>query len=380
MKKNLFFVALAAIALASCSSDDVLVDENVAQENQTEIGFSTFANSQTRAADNSSSATLKALDTHHTSFDVWGYKTVNSTESNVFVQQQVNYASSAWSYTPARYWDKSATKYEFYAAAPHSANWSISSKKLTYSGLALTGATLAEVEYAKNAVDANASFNSVEAGHDLMISHDITNHTDYTGTKVNLEFDHILSRLNIGVAKKAGMTEDVYLNSITLYNHMSTGTFTESTSDAINTGSIARWASSVPYTSGVGYTEGENVSGYKLPDAASKYAYVYQSLIIPQTMSYETDIKLDGSNIVAASSKPYLKLVYTIKYSDDAYETFTYYYNIADMFNGSESSDVTFYEGWQNNLNITISPTKIDFDAQVYEWVNKTNSDVNVTE
>lgn len=36
--------------------------------------------------------------------------------------------------------------------------------------------------------------------------------------------------------------------------------------------------------------------------------------------------------------------------------------------------DIKFYEGWQNNLWITINPTAIIFDADVYQWADKLNN------
>ena len=40
--------------------------------------------------------------------------------------------------------------------------------------------------------------------------------------------------------------------------------------------------------------------------------------------------------------------------------------------------DITFCEGWQNNLWITIKPTTIQFAADVYEWATKTEHDIEV--
>lgn len=40
--------------------------------------------------------------------------------------------------------------------------------------------------------------------------------------------------------------------------------------------------------------------------------------------------------------------------------------------------DLNFNEGWQNTLNIIISPVAILFDADVYEWVTDKEADVTV--
>ena len=40
--------------------------------------------------------------------------------------------------------------------------------------------------------------------------------------------------------------------------------------------------------------------------------------------------------------------------------------------------DITFCEGWQNNLWITIDPILILFEADVYEWATKTEHDLKI--
>lgn len=401
MNKKLYFLAAASLVFAACSNE-VLVEDIESPE--VAIGFDTYSPTMTKAdgAENSTSTTKQALETHHESFRVWGYKTVNGTESSVFkAEQEVTATKNEgtldgnWTYSPNRYWDKSASSYAFYAVAPYSTSWSFdaTSKKVKYENFSLGGKTLDVAEKAKNAVDANASFKSLNSTDvDLMLAHDVTGYTSYTSTTVNLEFDHILSRFNIGVAQ-AKVDEQIYLNSITLYNHKSNGTFDESLAAASTDGSIARWATAPTeqtyYTSGVGYSTSAGVSGLSLTKIAGttiadsdKFKYVYQGLVIPQDMAFQA-VTLDGhytkeSNSVTldGDAAPYLKIVYTVKYDDTNNETFTYYYNIANMF--SKTDKVTFCEGFQNNLNILISPTLIQFDAEVYEWVTKESNDVVV--
>jgi len=413
MNKNLFFVAAAALAFAACSQSETLIDETESPE--VAIGFDTYTPTMTRAddkADNSTSTSLKALEDHHESFRVWGFKyigTTNATEKSVFLDKQTvtatknssNQLDGNWTYTPGRYWDKSADHYTFYAAAPYSDNWELvgdakTTRTIKYQKFALGGQSLGAAEYEKNGVDANASFKSLnETDVDLMLAHDVPSHKTYTSDAVNLQFDHILSRLNIGVAK-ADVSEKIYLNSITLVGHKSNGTFVEGTTvDA--SGTIARWATDLganqttyALNDKIGYhpTDATELKAYDgTTDGKKKYNYVYQGLIIPQEVAVQSDLKLDGSNLGTTPS-PYLKLVYTVEYkaasgTDPAVtEEFTYFYNLAYLFTKSSASataaNFKFCEGYQNNLNILISPAKINFDAQVYEWATKQSSDYTV--
>jgi len=371
MRKSFFTITAAALILTGCAQNEMLIESN--DSNLVEIGFETYADVQTKA-ENSSATGKNALSTYHTTFDVWGYKNGVAAGDgvDVFVKVPVTYASSAWSYgTTKRYWDKSASGYDFYAAAPANDAWTFDkdTRKLSYDNYSLTGATID----ASATIDNAAVFSDV----DLMISTDVNGYNKYTSDRVGLVFNHILSRFNIGVKKDASVTEVVKLKSIKVYNMKSNGSFNEASAsgDALSAGTIARWGnatSPATFTIGVGYSTETTVT--------EDVNYVYQALCIPQAVGEEA-VNLNGLdsaadaengvaavNAVSATSKPYFVIEYTL----DG-EAFKYYYNLADVFNGSSSTaDVNFCEGWQNNLIITIKPAAIEFDAEVYEWVNKT--------
>ena len=273
-----------------------------------------------------------------------------------------------WTYTPLVFWDKSATSYSFNAAAPAGLSWAFADDKISLDNFSVDGATIA----ASAAIDPKAVFGE----KDIMISEDIDAYTNFTSAPVNLSFIHLLSRLNIGVAKSASLSGHVVkLNSITVYNLNSNGKFDESTAATNSTpGGYARWsapdAGQSYFTSGNGYST-ETV-------LTTDFNYVYQTLAIPQKVDYEAGILLNGSN-VSTTSKPYLKISYSIYNGETKLDDYNYTYNLADMFNGDgQITDVTFGEGWMNTLKITINPVAIDFDADVYEWAPVTPVEVNV--
>ena len=344
-----------------------------------------------------------------------------------------------WTYSPLVFWDKSATRYDFYAAAPANLSWvwDNTNKKLSLDNFSVDGVTID----ASPTVDPKAYFGP----QDIMISQDIDNYTTYTSTPVNLSFIHLLSRLNIGVRKDATTLSGhiVKLKSITVYRLNSNGKFTESAEAATNTtpGGVARWgapsAGQEYFTDGKGYSSETTVT--------TDFNYVYQALAIPQIVEYASGISLNGTN-AAASEKPYLNISYEIwvKYTAeeaaaynvtldgaiasgttltdeqaglvnavvgaDTYsegqqiseahandynatlsghkttnderklDDYSYTYNLADMFNEDTDNDIIFGEGWMNTLNITIKPTAIDFDAVVYEWAEANNVEVEVPE
>jgi len=368
MKKNLFFIAAAAIAFAACSNEEILVDNEIQGGTEQAIGFGTYAGKATRA-ENSTASYNDDLSAHHTNFAVWGYK--NTEKAKVFNNQTVEYkvwsgSDKTWNYTPLRYWDKAATTYYYYAAAPQTdengatVGWSfqgtendakddqnghsfkLENATLYGSNLSANADATTGKSYTTTYVESfiNAPKIAIDATNkkqdiDYMIAEPKSVGTaNFTSSPVELKFIHILSRLNVTIKK--GTTLDaaavVTLKSLEVVNLNSVGTFTESSNGATSArpGANDRWSAQ-----GTQYT----LSSIQNYEVTSDAAYVLQSLVIPQTVACETEaVKLDGSNLNATESsrKPYLKIVYTID-PDGAStavgeETYTAYYNLAAVF------------------------------------------------
>ena len=404
--KKYISLAIAAVTMVGCSNE-ILIDDAKNEVKEVGIGFSTFTDLATKA-ENSGATAKNGLETYHSDFKVWGSKYVGGTETPVFTAQVVTNkaTNSDWEYTPIRFWDKSATEYDFYAAAPANLSWSWdnTTKKLSLTDFAVDGLNIAKPKTGNDnpnpEIDNAAKFND----KDIMISNDVNNHTAYTNDAVNLTFNHILSRLNIGVKKGTNLDGFVVkLNSIKVYNMKSNGTFTEGANlgtDVLASGTVKRWSGSTStFTDGVGY---ETVT-----EVTSDLNYVYQGLVIPQTVAVET-VALDGKahdavgtvgetgyvpaiNAVSATSAPYLVISYEI-WTKEVAETaetpavpsakvdgYVYNYNLANIFNGTSNDDaIAFNEGWQNTLKITINPVAILFDADVYEWDTNKNVEVEI--
>ena len=109
MKRYITIVAVAIAAL-SCSKT-----YDVNPTSQKGIGFGTWAENLSRARTQGSSTFASGDD-----FAVYGSKTVTSPSSTttVFDDVTVSYNGTAWSYSPARFWDPSTDSYTFYAVSP----------------------------------------------------------------------------------------------------------------------------------------------------------------------------------------------------------------------------------------------------------------------
>lgn len=108
--KKLFIMGLAAmgLALTACNSDETV---EVAKGNA--IGFKTFVNNSTRAANDVTTDNLE-------SFKVWGLMNKDNQTGTPFVAKEVTKGTNGWSYQTPVYWEKGYA-YSFVALAPNNA-------------------------------------------------------------------------------------------------------------------------------------------------------------------------------------------------------------------------------------------------------------------
>ena len=457
MKKYLFILATAAI-VASCSDLDTF-KKDIQNGNNEAISFASYSQPATRA-ENSNATHTWDFFTHHTTFEVWGYK--NTEADAVFSRDVVTVAEAVspatgytYTYSPLRYWDKAATTYYFYAAAPSNANWvftgvdDIASQNTGYftTTSTLTGSNLISTPGA----DLLNSFKDATDKDKLIAEPCSVDKAKFGIEPVQLNFIHILSKLNVSIKKDNAKlaSQTVTLKSIEINNLYNKASFDESTIDAnLANGSNARWTKDNEATN-VSYTFNTD------NEIAATKKYYIESLVIPQDAEVEL-VALDGKHhdavdavkyttlaaynaahendqlteeqwdalntdnqtwegyneavtddtkdvsdadefatllatlikepaieeidAISDSSKPYMKIVYTIKDGNNTAEQFTAYFNLATAFKGAaaQASTLSFYEGWQNTLNIIISPDVIEFSADVYEWSTKTEKDLTV--
>lgn len=119
--KKYIFLAVSALTLASCSSDDFLGDTpgNNSSYAQKAISFGGTTGKISRATEKTDGAAAEALGNN---FIVFGTKTKeDNTTQTVFNKYTVSYnATNKWTYANTvgqslKYWDYSASKYDFYA-------------------------------------------------------------------------------------------------------------------------------------------------------------------------------------------------------------------------------------------------------------------------
>ena len=379
MKKNYFLLAATTMMFAACAQSD-LVNEIAVEEIPQAIEFETFANKATRATENSEESYIENdLNNHHINFIVWGYKNISN--NKVFNGVTVSY-NNGWDYATESvdkvYWDKTATRYDFYAAAPAMAGFWTLNKNATENNNEDDYITTAQfVVTSHNAASyqattaATTSFKN-KGVTDLMIAAE--NYLekevgDVPANPVDLNFIHIFSRLNVTV--KASI-DNVTVKNITVGNIKSTGSFNESLSsgDDLVAGVYSRWTLETGQSEGVTVTptvDYTNTTAQQLTKNTSLIAI--EALVIPQSAGVET-VQLNSTDF-STYKQPYLYISYDING-----ENYTQAFNLADVFKGTATTAtaVAFNEGWQNTLNIIINPGTIEFEANVAAWDDNTTN------
>ena len=337
MKKSFIFLATAAVIFAACSETDTFRKD--VKDNNSEsgaIGFTSFTEKVTKAENSDALYTWTFFD-HQESFLVWARK-YNQPTNNIFddngTKVTITNEGSTYKYTyaPDRYWDKVAESYHFYAAAPAPADgsawsWKFVDDDITSSAtidkgyfkiennkFSLNGVNLQSVENAPAAqTTLKNSFKSATKGTakdiDLLIAAPcpVANsfYNKATPDAVNLNFIHILSKLNITISTTLASSGDnahvVDLLGFEVKNVPNTGSFDESSKELTPNKQI-RWTldnETTPSTTDIlTGIEAYDATTYTIDAtkkvdvpyttaAASAKKYIVESLIIPQAINYE---------------------------------------------------------------------------------------------
>ena len=216
MYKKIFMsiAAVAALTLVSCSSDDLNSLSDNSSKNEA-ISFDGYWGRSAVSVNGSRGSVInKAEDLQKVTegFGVFGnYSSTDGTTptygENWFKNQQVTYKTSAWTYTPVKYWLPKG-HIDFLAYAPYV-------EGTTLNGSSINFDVANKVAEQKDLLWANAANKTKE-------------NISSAGNKVKFQFAHALSRLGYTVKLKDAYSDaTITLNKITL-----AGSATESTKTA----------------------------------------------------------------------------------------------------------------------------------------------------
>lgn len=369
MRKSFLIIAAAAM-LASCWETEKIGKDYVNEENPTVIGFNTVSEKATRAT-----ASETDLEYYHNSFNVYSTKTSNNItdatpevvfdgnlEADLISFDSTRMAPNNWTYSPYRYWDKQAT-YAFVAVAPnskivkYSKSENVADNAGTFVTTNTTGYTLVGQNLQTSDAPADAEirkgFTGANGGDtDIMTSGKITRNGANPAEDVNLEFHHILAKLNIAIAKDPTFDNvKVIIRKVQVVGLDDNGTYYEGTSDT-----ESAWTSSK--VNDDYKLLWENANGIELPgstdEANGKKLYFIESLIMPQSIEQNVEKLIIDYTIVTETREE--KYNYELKFDDGQ--------NNKVFENFRERNNYT--------VSLTVRPNIITFDASATLWVDQT--------
>lgn len=212
MKKSIFILA-ATTLLIGCASNEI---KNDLEGNDAPINFTkTYIEKGTKAFQYGA-YDMSNFKTEGNTFAVFGFKTVAGKQSQVFGERQgedegvvVTYGTD-WTYSPLRYWDKTATKYDFYAYAPSSDKFTgtVALSSNSANAFSITGfkqgTTQAQLIDLMTDLTSKQGDNSVTQSSTKKIGQ---NDVEFT-------FSHILSNINVLMAISPELKSDSVLNPV----------------------------------------------------------------------------------------------------------------------------------------------------------------------
>lgn len=390
MRKSYFILAAVATILASCAENGKITNDLRSDENKAVIGFSNYAVKPTKAGTD--------LEDFHQTFVVYSTKVIEgeTTVQNVFgdaptasalaVEGTVctydadatNFYGSNWKYTGLRFWDTRA-KYDFIAYAPSAAPLKFQYKNaeakvqdadnkfVTTANVTLYGQNLQDGAQGTDA-EKNSGFTESDEDNkkdaDIMISNLVKDQDGrtYVATSpkkhVDLEFHHILSKLNVRIAKDQFLDNaKVEIKSVTLEGLKYAGEYGNTTK---NKWTASERAANSNYTLSFNYDEAaankminENYITV-LPESENntlKYKYFVESLVMPQTLPTTCDLTIKYDITVNEGT------------ADEHTES---YISVKDISDTNIFTD--FVDRYNYTLSIIIRPEVITFDATAAAW------------
>lgn len=350
MKKIMILAAIAAAAI-SCSKSFELTPTQEAP-----IGFGTWAETMTKA-------TVDNTFDQGATFKVWGFKTVNAANANVFNGVTVTKQTAdnnSWSYEGKKYWDLSATSYTFYAVSPAADGYNLD-----------TG---------NGAITTSPSIVFHGSDSDILVADKaVVQKTDGAGNfnsfgRVPLSFNHVAALLDVNVKASAGLIADqatVKVASIQIQNIDSKGTFIV---DANYTSApAAHWTTAQVAEAYVVDTfdqsEGTGTS-YELNTALGDASRTFINKLIVMPQVFRT----------SGTQKQQVSISYKIQYAGGEETVFSpaaYDLTMFDNLDNEVNTD-TKVTGWAPGKHyiytITIDANAINFTASIEGWGDPVNA------
>ena len=298
MKKNLLILAVAAVALASCSNDETV--QSVANSDANAISFRPFVSGITRATD------ITATTLQSSGFTV--FATVGSTfDTKYFNETPFTYSAGTYTSSTKYYWPSTGTL-DFYAYAPNDADDQVTHTAGT-KAFTVTPASAAANQ--TDLVFANTNGKAKDGTYDTS--------KKYGADGVPLNFRHAESKVTVEL-KNTSSSLKFTVSDVTIGYLNTTGTYTYSGSttntDTDHSGEYLKFADWTGKSGTGSYTQAATTTSYtrSTPTTALPQSFI----LIPQALTVATQYA--SSSDGAAFNGAYIKVNLKIQNAaNDAY-------------------------------------------------------------
>jgi hypothetical protein len=306
-------------------------------------------------------AVTSQLSDYSSTMGVWGWQTIEGVSNTLlFSNHPIYFTADEWTYAPQRYWDTGSV-YRFHAYAPHhdsqkgggaSVHINVVNYRLSIQGVQLHGDNLQTIP----SPQLKKVFSDMLAPHDVdwMVARVGQTATGAVHPQVAFTLQHVLAKMNVRLRVSDALAADPHLVALTIDtlaigSLAAEGDFVQLYDDTpLATGTEDEWtvpmgASRITLLREVPF------------DADNQWHYIMESLLIPQAIPYEAEVRL----------------VYTSTYSDARTEQTTYRVPLREVFTAISH----FISGNSYTLSFLIAPDAILFDAGMDGWTDSQTSD-----
>ena len=296
MKKNLFILAVAGLALASCSSDETIASQATSQAN--EISFRPLVNNLTRGID----VNQTWLEGAGNGFKVRATLTTGGTQ--YFPETQYTYSAGTYTSTQKYYWPSSEAL-DFFA-------WAASGSDVTHSeNTYIFTVTPHSAAASQSDLVVACTKNKTKTGtynpSDVYNSSAGSQTSQYGANGVPLNFRHAGTKVTITLTNSNTNGLDFVIRDASICNVKNSGVFTFNPATAtdgkdVATLTIGEWSDVVtPATTTTSYSQAITT----LTTLAQDW------ILIPQTFTYAT--AYSGSSVDDPFNGPCIKVSLKIK-------------------------------------------------------------------
>ena len=367
MKKTVFIAALAIVAMASCTKNELKVP---ATGTDAVISFQPVVANATKAT----YLETTNMDTECTEFGVFAWygepnlATSGSAATAYMDNVKVTYdsgkdddtnGSGAWKPSSTYYWPKNGTlSFDAYAPAKaHATSPSKGSGKVSSTaanGLKIENYTVADLGDQYDLLYSTRTQDKITSTGG--------NNDTYDG--VDIEFKHALSAIEVTAKTDKDYSGAIKLKTITILNAYSKGTFNQNMTDATTEGTAA-WSGQSTETPYELFSGDQALSTSPLSSASSPA--IKNAILLPQSFDHSPE----------TVNKVSIQVNYAIKHGEEYLDqTQTFTLNTTTVSSAIQNG---WEKGKRYTYNFIFSLKDIYFAPSVENWDNVTVDNINVT-